>query len=229
MSKFFRRIVTVTSMVGFTVLFLPSIKTAPQQSTDRVVTKLSRKELPVKVKTLKTKKGVEELEKQFDGEDDWFNGLTIKVENISGKTITYLAGGFLFPRLAKDVQADSPPRYHRFMYGRYPQAPSDSALSSQLISIKPGETLDISILQSEYDSIRQQLNDLGYPVSIREISINIEEIYFDDGTAWIVGSWYRRESDNPSKYYRIKKPQPNSRIRFELLPGKPLTPSLTGV
>lgn len=209
-----RSAVVIGFLVGFTSLFLPSIKPAPQQSIERVVTKLRRKEPPVKIKTVRTRKGVVELEKHFDGDDDWFNGLTINVENTSGKTITYLDGGFLFPRGLNDVQPDSPPRYHRFMYGRKPQVHYDAASSNQPINIKPGEVLDISILQGEYDSIRQQLKKLGYPVSIREIKINIEEIYFDDGTAWISGSWYQRDSNDPAKYNRIKKPQPSSRIRF---------------
>jgi hypothetical protein len=175
---------------------------AAKQEQDRVVNKLRRIPLPVNLKAVKTKKGGVGLGQKFSGDDDWFKQLSISVENTSGKTIVYIDGGFLFPNqeLQPGEQAPSPPLYHGFMYGHHPSAPEGARLPGADISIKPGDTFNLKLSDDEFLSVKQKLKRLGYPASIKEISVNIEEIYFDDGTAWITGSWYQRDPDSPGKY-----------------------------
>ena len=178
---------------------------AAKQEQDRIVNKLRRITFPVNIKTVKTKKGGVELGQKFPGDDDWFKQLSISVENTSGKTIFYIGGGFLFPN--KELQPGEqapPPLYHRFMYGYHPLVPEGARPPDAGISIKPGETFNLTLSDEEFPSVKRKLEGLGYPGSIKEISVNIEEIYFDDGTAWIAGSWYQRDPDNPKKYKEVR-------------------------
>lgn len=179
---------------------------AARQEQERVVTKLRRITFPVNIKTVKTKKGDVGLGQKFPGDDDWFKQLSISVENTSGKTIFYIGGGFLFPNKEwqPGEQAPSPPLYHDFMYGHHPSAPEGARLPGADISMKPGETFNLTLSGEEFPSVKRKLERLGYPDSIKEISVNIEEIYFDDGTAWITGSWYQRDPDNPKKYKEVR-------------------------
>jgi hypothetical protein len=182
--------IVIASMALGTSTFGKQPSTLAQDTQDRVVTKLRRRPMPVEVKVVKTKKATIEIGQSFSDEDDWFDGLTVSVKNTSGKTIIYLGGGFLFPR-PKDgtVEQDAPPRYHRFMYGHHPLAPEAAVQAIQPVSIKPGETFNITISAEDYVSIKRRLNELGYVGSIKEINFNIEEIYFADGMGWRVGHY----------------------------------------
>lgn len=93
------------------------------------------------------------------------------------------------------------------MYGRHPHAPGTVSLTNSPLSLKPGGKFDITLPGSNYASIKQRLKELGYPDSIKDIKFNVEEIYYDDGTAWIVGGNYERAPGNPEKYKR-KDSQP---------------------
>lgn len=178
---------------------------AAVQEQDRVVNRLRRIPLPVNIKAVKTKKGDVGLGQKFPGDDDWFRQLSISVQNTSGKTIVYIGGGFLFPNqeLQPGEQAP-PPLYHRFMYGHHPLAPEGAQPPDAAVGIKPGGAFNLTLPGDEFLSVKQKLRGLGYPAGIKEISVNIEEIYFDDGTAWSGGSWYQRDPDSPEKYKKVR-------------------------
>jgi hypothetical protein len=162
--------------------------------------------MPLEIRRIKTKKRIAKMGEVISDDDDWFDGLTLTIENTSDKTIIYIGGGFLFPRL-KEGGIVRPSRYERFMYGRHPDTPSTVRLTNLPLSLKSGETFDITLPSSNYISLKQRLKELGYPDSIKDIKFNVEEIYYDDGTAWIVGDNYERDPDNPEKYKR-KEDQP---------------------
>jgi hypothetical protein len=203
----FRRVTLVCAFLLFlTFCFFASTRPGNSQSADkrdRIVTKLRRGPMPVEIKSIKTKRGTVELGKNFPEEDDWFDGLTVSIKNTSGKTIIYLGGGFLFPRPEDEPsQQSAPPRYHRFMYGRHPLLPDDALQTIEPINVKPGEIFNVTISGEDYRSVKQRLRELGYSASVKEINFNVEEIYFDDGTGWSVGSWYERDPNNPGKWIR---------------------------
>jgi hypothetical protein len=170
---------------------------------DRTVTKFRNGKLlmPLEIKTIKTKKRIAKIDEAISDDDDWFDGLTISIENTSGKTIIYIGGGFLFPRPVEGGIVKSS-RYEQFMYGRHPAVSGTVRLTNLPISVKPGEMFDITLPSSNYASIKQRLKELGYPDSIKDIKFNVEEIYYDDGTAWIVGDNFERDPNNPEKYKR---------------------------
>ncbi len=199
-----RRVMLLCAFLSFlTFCFFASTRPSNGQNADkrdRIVTKLRRGSMPVEIQSVKTKRGTVELGKSFPEEDDWFDGLTVSIKNMSGKTIIYLGGGFLFPRPEDESsQQATPPRYHRFMYGRHPLLPDDALQTVESINVKPGEIFNVTISGADYKSVRQRLRELGYSASIKEINFNIEEIYFDDGTGWRVGSWYERDPNEKMK------------------------------
>lgn len=185
---------------------------------DRTVSKFrnGRLPMPLEIKAVKTKKGTTKIGEAISEDDDWFDGLTVSIENTSGKTIIYIGGGFLFPKPKEGVVAE-PPWYHTFNYGRHPAAPSAARLTNLPISVKPGEMFDITLSNSDYVSTKQRLRQFGFPESIKDIKFNIEEIYYDDGTAWIVGDESERDPDNPEKYKRkANQPQATSKKKRNL-------------
>lgn len=157
-------------------------------SKERTVERLSRKSAPFKVKHVKTKKGEFSLGQKLVDEDDWFNGLSVVLENTSGKTIIYIRAGFLFPRQNGEV-GKAPPLYKSLSYGRYPSAPEGVALNAQLLALRPGERFTVTLSEDDYREIVDTLQRLEYDRSIKSIKFNLEEVYFDDGTGWAGGTW----------------------------------------
>jgi hypothetical protein len=109
---------------------------------------MSRKAAPVTITFVNTKRNAVNLSQPFDEEDDWFEGLTVGLTNVSDKTITYIGVGFLFPR--PTTQEKNPPFYHTIRHGLNPQAPEEAILSNQPIAILPGEIINVTLPESVF-------------------------------------------------------------------------------
>lgn len=173
--------------------YTPALKTAPAQDEERVVEKLSHNNAPLKIRTMKRKNGEIALGKKFTDKEDWFRGLSFVIENVSGKNIVYVRGGFLFPRQVV-VKGQAPPLYHSFHFGLPPFVPEEASSAQQLI-LKPGETITFTLPESEYSEITANLKRLEYAHSINVIKFNLEEIFFDDGTSWAAGTYFPRDRE----------------------------------
>jgi len=185
----FARSRTSLSCLGLLIGLTLPLQTAAQEA-ERVVEKTSRRPTPLKVKLVKTKKGEVALGKKFfDDDEDWFKGLSIVLENVSGKTVTYVGIGFLFPREDRDVE-EAAPLYRDLHYGVHPEAPGSVAARTQPLLLRPGEKLTVTLLDPDYLEVREALSRLEYPHSIKAIKIHLEELHFADGSSWVVGTWF---------------------------------------
>ena len=192
------------------VIILP-VAVSAVQGQDRVVSKMWRKPAPLKLKVIKTRKGEFKLGQKIVDGDDWFKGLSIVLENVSGKTITYVGVGLLFPRDAV-VLGKTPPLYHRLMYGHHPKAPEAALLNVPPLALKPGESITIALSDSDYSWITNNWRQLESNRSINDIRLHLYEIYFEDGAGWVVGTWYPNISDIQER--RPDNESPGSSPRF---------------
>lgn len=146
---------------------------------------------PVKITTVKTKKGVIKLEEEFLDDDDWLKGLTVKLANASGKSVTYIDVEMTFPRPAN--QAQRPPAVWHLEYGSSPfqEKPVPSYHPLEVKPILPGDTIELNLHDRNYDDVKAFLKDTKYPASIKKIELRVIVIGFSDGTAWNVGRMYR--------------------------------------
>lgn len=193
--------ILIASMALFTSTFskqslnpTPLLRTPSSQDKQRSVEKLWRKTAPLRVGTIKTKKGEVLLGKKFADNDEWFQGLSVVLENISGKTITYIGAGFLFPRQVGDV-GKVPPLYKSLSYGLHPDAPEESAINNQPLALKPGESIAVTLFDPNFLEVKNDLTQLEYTYSIKTIKFNLQEVYFDDGTSWVAGTWFPRNAN----------------------------------
>lgn len=217
MMTFICLLLSVSEVTGQASSLVLSLKTASSQEEERVVEKLSRKHAPLKIRIIKRKKGEVLLDKKFNDGEDWFQGLSIVVENISGKNITYISGGFLFPK-QNEVDKKAPPLYKSFHYGIPPFASGEAALNVQPLGLKPGDKIAITLSDSDYHEVRANLRRLEYVRSIKAIKFNLEEIYFDDGSSWAAGKYFRLDPNSSDSSTPERQP-PNE------IPGNTLTSS----
>lgn len=172
---------------------------------ERIVENLRRRPTPFKVKNIKTKKGEFLLGQKLVDEDDWFNGLSVVLENVSGKTVIYIGAGFLFPRQKGEV-GKAPPLYKSLLYGHHPSAPGEAVANTQPLALKPGESFTVTLSASDYGEVTTMLKRLEYTQSIKLIKFNLMEVYFSDGTGWEGGTWLDHYPRERSSTIREQQP-----------------------
>jgi hypothetical protein len=172
---------------------------------ERIVEQVWRRPTPFKVKNIKTKKGEFLLGQKLVDEDDWFKGLSVVLENVSGKTVIYVGAGFLFPGRSKE-SGKSLPLYKSLMYGHHPNAPEAATLNTKPLELRPGETFVVTLSNADYDEVTAILKQLEYPQSIRAIKFNLMEVYFSDGTGWAGGSWLDHYPQERNSNIREEQP-----------------------
>lgn len=199
--------ITFLGILGFFNLQPPTVEAAIQ-GQDRIIEKPSSSKEPVKIRAVKAKKGEIKLGEKFVGPEDWFNGLTIDVENIADKAITHISILMLFPRPHDHEAAEEPPFGESLKYGLSPYAPITSiAVSNQVQPIQPGGSINLTLSEELYVIVKQFLKKNKYPASIKKIELSIEDIGFIDGTAWRAGQLWRRDPSNPEKWVPVEQPQ----------------------
>lgn len=181
---------------------------ASAQESGRTVKKKTWGNEPIEILTVKVKGTVVDFNQVFTSGNDWFNGLTLSVKNISNKTIVFINLALDFP----PPEGASKGTRDRMLYGQAP--------------LPPGETDDIlppkdqpllasngtaALTLSDYDDTRSFLDEAGQTQSIREVTIDIDEVIFDDGTMWTGGRMLKRNPVNPDEWIPIENSSPASR------------------
>jgi hypothetical protein len=59
--------------------------------------------------------------------------------------------------------------------------------------IAPGETIEVTLSNSEYESIQAALDMLDFPANISAARLAVRSIRFIDGTVWAAGTFLKRD------------------------------------
>lgn len=193
------------------------------QGQERLVVNKSRSDAPVKITLLKTKKRVIEDNKKFSDDDDWLQGLALRVVNRSDKTVTYVGIQLIFRR-TEDQESGLPGAW-RLDYGFDPFAlnPEDSIPSPRVDPILAGKEAEITLSEIEHNEVKRFLAEAGFPASRKRMELDIIKIGFNDGTAWNNGLMFRRDpgSQGPLKGWSLLDPISSSHQRTCLIGTKP--------
>jgi hypothetical protein len=162
-----------------------------RQEEEKVIRKSSYADEPIKIVKLKNKKGGLPLGKKFLADDaEWLRGLTITIRNDSGKNITHVEFSLFFPHDANGATGPSSYTY-LLMYGVSPFSEhyQESRKRQPDRVIKKGEEYDLAVPDEELDYINKVLAGLEYPPNLREVEFWINQVGFDDGSAWEGGHY----------------------------------------
>ncbi len=171
------------------------------EAQDRIIDKQAFASEPVKIRAIKTKRNgaIKEIVagKKFNDTDNWLKGLTVQVENISGKNINFVSVLVVHAR-DKTEDSNGAPFGDFISYGVSPfQKPSAPA---QMQVIPPGGSVELILSESAYDENRLALKNLKYKKSVSKIDLSVEEVGFEDGTAWSKGQYWRPDPSNPGQW-----------------------------
>ena len=198
-------------------------KTAQQKNTNgisgehhRIVVTRTSLNPPLKIKLIKNWRGTVERDKSFLDRDDWLRGLSVRLLNDSGKTVTFLSVELVFRR-AEDQQA-APPAVWSLRYGLDPfNYDEDPAPLPEYSPILPGRDLEVFLTDQQYGELKKFLKMAEFPDPIKKLEMRVMKIGFNDGTAWNTGHMLRRDRNNTRRPLRgwslIDEPQPEASSR----------------
>lgn len=160
----------------------PTPATAAQAKARILVTKTHLRP-PLEIAGVKTQKGEMETDKEFVGDDDWLRGLTIRLANNSGKTVTFIGIELVFWRT--EEQSPGIPAAWPLRKGVDPFSNgSPDSTQPEIELASPGADLEIVLSDDQYDDIKRFLKDVEFPETIKKVEIQVVKIGFSDGTAW---------------------------------------------
>lgn len=145
----------------------------------------------------------------FEAGDDWFNHLKIILKNISAKPIVYTSIGVSFTetashspsRMAAGNETGERPKHARYSHG----VPHNDAARTPIL-IEPGQDFSLPALDlDEFDEIKQAIESRQPLSSLTTISVELGEIYFEDGTKWSGQLHFRPDFSTPGKYVVISQ------------------------
>jgi hypothetical protein len=192
----------------FLALFLePNVSSQQGFLKTRLIDeKYSYADCPVKIIEVENIGHKLDLHKTFSDSDDWLNGLTVRVKNVSDKTVTHVGIKITFDRPKN--QSDQPRASWDIWYGVSPFyfKTGEPLPSPSVRLIRPGETELIFLTETDYKAMCDFLKEVGFPTSITSVHISVYTIGFEDGTAW-GGQLYRRDPRSPGGWKPADKPR----------------------
>jgi hypothetical protein len=186
-------------------LWVSATHSSKIQNPDKIIEKGEDYKPPLKITLVKSKFGIIETNKKISAGDDWLRGLTIRVRNDSGKTVTSVTIEIQFRR--PEYQAGALDLLTPIEYGPNPFAPFERNSPLPAEPILPNQTKDITLSEQNYDALRAVLDVENYPASIKAIKIQVRTVGFNDGTAWHKGKIFKRNPNDPDKWIRENQSQ----------------------
>ncbi len=147
----------------------------------------------------------------FQASNDWFNGLQVVIRNVSRKNLVFAMGQLRFPETG-DERAENLAVMDRILVGRRPEHARYSAVaglssrdpSSAPILVRPDEEVAIPAIDP-LDRIQSAMEAKRPLFSVTICEVGIHTLYFDDGTSWISGMYFRADPRTPGRYVRISQ------------------------
>lgn len=208
---------TLITLIGASLIFLVWLAntSARSQQKDRTVVRKPWPVEPVRVVAVKTKnKESIEIGRAFDEDDDWLDGFTITVTNNYDKIVTAMTVEMVFRREPGDTRS---PLAYPLHFGPRANGPEYIYRDPNKV-IKVGKTADLHLSPKNYKSLKRDLEQTGYPNSIKRVELVITEVGFEDGSMLYSGTFYLQDPaypNDPTK--KIKTPEPpgaqNQKIR----------------
>lgn len=196
---------------------------APVQgvSTDEEITlkKVSYRNEPVRVVRVRNRRGEIEPGKTFrDDPTQVLRDFAVTVSNSSGKDITHLSFSLFFPRPEDDEAPQEPPYTFEMAFGVSPLSEHYAQYKKLHPSklIKRSEVFELALTDEQWGHIMEVLNSLKYPPGIKRVELWLNEVGFDDGTAWKSGSTFSSNSQSEGPQSRAGRVARARRARHQL-------------
>jgi hypothetical protein len=167
----------------------------PGQAKEKVIEAPRPPDAPVQIDELKVSGKSIKVADKFEADESWLSHLSLKLKNKSSKTVVGIQMDLFFP----ETKATGNMMAFPLKFGQEPLAGSGSP--PRLTS---GDTTEIALSQNEYAKLKNFIERRHSIGSINKVTVQVNTIYFEDGTIWSYGSWVRRDSANPLRLIPVE-------------------------
>lgn len=179
------------------VLATASISIAAQEIRDRQLSPgfdSAKIQMPVEIVSIKLNGKEIQPDQKIKGNDDWLQGVSFTLKNISGRPIAFVNIGFEF-RLPNGFVMYSL-AYGVSLFRGEPRTQSSPP------AIWPGESVDLVLTKQQYQSFHYVLSQAGAPRSFDIAPYYIDTVCFDNepDVIWQKGYLKRRHHTDPYKF-----------------------------
>ena len=188
--------VSLASLVVVLTAFVFAVE-ASKQLKDRTLKRNGWRNEPVKIFKIKNAKREIALGRKFADGDDWLQGLTVRVKNVSDKPIKFIELELHFPPADGPEGAAVP--VFQLMFGRVSTPEGGVAPATTLIM--PGEFGELTLADSDYESLMQLLDGTGGSA----VELILRQVYFADGTKWEGGLEQDRNGSTRYAHSRCRR------------------------
>jgi len=138
--------------------------------------------------------------------EGWLDNLRFNIKNKWDKQIIFIKIDLEFP---ETLAPGRPLMKDKLDIGIHPQATGNAKRFGKPLALNPGEKFTYTLSEQWLTQIKRFLEQGGFQLAnLNKAVIRISNIFFDDGTAWAEGDWYRHNPNNstaPGGYERIKQ------------------------
>lgn len=192
-------------LLTLAVLLLPTL-TLAQQAKQRVVRLVLARDQPVEIVAVKVNGVPIKSEQKFDGNSDWLNGMTVTLENVSDRTVAYVAVLVGVPYGRKNdrpVNAGIVSHYGARSLRQGEIYPPNFVKPEPVL---PGMTVNVILSERECEQLRSQLAQNNASTDITDLNIRLYEVFFegDSETKWMTGFMLRRDPNDPDLWVPIE-------------------------
>ncbi len=143
-------------------------------------------------------------------EEDWLEDLEFNITNKWSKAVTYIDLELAFP----DTLVGGPKRVYDLDVGIHPSAHGDMVKYDKSLKLQTNQTYTVHLSTDDLNKIKRFLLRGGFELAqMNKVVINIGYLYFEDGTKWEQGHWYRP--------FPGEEPSAGKPGRYEKLNSKP--------
>ena len=195
-----------TALLTFVAVMLLPAYVPAQQAQNRLIEQRAIPwGEPLKIVAVKVKGTPVEINKSFTADDDWLKGLTFTLKNVSNKPIAYAELDLMFPAPAGLTVHGA---VHHLRYGRNRAFPGAAGQNDSTRAIPPGETIDLSLSDTDVGGmVRPLLDHSGISAEVEKVIENIGSIFFegDNNTMWRLGQLLQRDPSDPRRFNVVRK------------------------
>jgi hypothetical protein len=197
-------------VIAFAV-FLPHLCSA-QQVKQRVVQRVPYRDQPVEIVAVKVKGVPIEPKQEFDGDNDWLNGMTLTLKNISDRPVAYVSVLVGAPYGQRNDRTNAGAVLH---YGARSLRPGENYPAGFIKPepLAPGQKVDLVLAERERDQLQSYLEEKNASSDITELNVRLYEVFFegDSDTMWSTGRMLRLDPNNPDRWIPVEPDKPSGR------------------
>ncbi|MEO7969893.1 MAG: hypothetical protein ABI698_01235 [bacterium] len=166
---------------------------------DKIVELSSPSDAPVSVIGLKVSGKQREAGTKFDDDENWLSRLSLRISNKTNKPIVGIQMDLFFP----ETKATGNMMAFPFWFGSDPLVNPQAVTERKRLDI--ADAVDVPFTESSYLALKRFVERRHPMRDIHQVRLQINTIYFEDGSIWSYGSWVQRDRSNPRRLIPIDR------------------------